>query len=98
MRGLRAASPAWDRGAAAVLYRGAARKAILALKHGDRLDLVKPLAGWMAMAGRDLLAETDAIVPVPLHWRRLLKRRYNRRPSLPAGWGGSPASRRRSIC
>lgn len=86
--------PAWDRGAAAVLYRGAARKAILALKHGDRLDLVKPLAGWMAMAGRDLLAETDAIVPVPLHWRRLLKRRYNQSAELARRLGriaGKPA-------
>ncbi len=45
--------PAWDRGAAAVIYAGAGRRVVLALKHGDRLDMVRPLAGWMASAGRD---------------------------------------------
>ena len=45
--------PAWDRGAAAVIYAGAGRRVVLALKHGDRLDMVRPLAGWMAAAGRD---------------------------------------------
>ena len=44
--------PAWDRGAAAVIYKGAGRRVVLALKHGDRLDTVAPLAGWMAAAGR----------------------------------------------
>ena len=74
--------PAWDRGAAAVIYGGAGRKVVLALKHGDRLDMVGPLAGWMAVAGRGLLAEADLIAPVPLHWRRLLKRRYNQSAEL----------------
>jgi ComF family protein len=77
--------PAWDRGAAAVLYRGAGRRIVLALKHGDRLDMVRPLAGWMARAGRELLQETDLIVPVPLHWRRLLMRRYNQSAELARG-------------
>jgi ComF family protein len=74
--------PAWDRGAAAVIYAGAGRKVVLALKHGDRLDMVRPLAGWMAGAGRGLLAEADMIAPVPLHWRRLLARRYNQSAEL----------------
>ena len=33
--------PAWDRGAAAMLYAGAGRRVVLALKHGDRLDMVR---------------------------------------------------------
>ena len=32
---------------------------------------------WMARAGRELLADADALVPVPLHWRRRWARRYN---------------------
>jgi ComF family protein len=32
---------------------------------------------WMTNAARALLAETDAIVPVPLHWRRQWARRFN---------------------
>lgn len=74
--------PAWDRGAAAVLYSGAGRRVVLALKHGDRLDMVRPLAGWIAAAGAPLLAEADVIAPVPLHWRRLLMRRYNQSAEL----------------
>lgn len=74
--------PAWDRGAAALVYGGAGRRMVLALKHGDRLDTVRPLAGWMTAAGRDLVREADLIAPVPLHWRRLVKRRYNQSAEL----------------
>jgi ComF family protein len=74
--------PAWDRGAAALVYAGAGRRMVLALKHGDRLDTVGPLAGWMATAGRDLLPDAGLIAPVPLHWRRLLRRRYNQSAEL----------------
>ncbi|MFO1141459.1 MAG: ComF family protein [Amaricoccus sp.] len=81
--------PAWDRGAAAILYAGAGRKVMLALKHADRLDMVPPLAGWMATAGRDLIEEADLIAPVPLHWIRLLRRRYNQSAELARRLGRS---------
>ena len=74
--------PGWDRGAAALVYAGAGRRLVLALKHGDRLDTIGPLAGWMAAAGRELLSEADLVAPVPLHWRRLLRRRYNQSAEL----------------
>ncbi len=32
---------------------------------------------WMARAGHELLKDADAIIPVPLHWRRLWARRFN---------------------
>jgi len=32
----------------------------------------------MARAGRELTEGADALVPVPLHWRRLWTRRFNR--------------------
>src|SRR5262249_48230662 len=44
---------------------------------GDRLDLAPALGRWMASAGKTLTAEADAIIPVPLHWRRLWARRFN---------------------
>lgn len=87
--------PAWDRGAAAVLYTGAGGKVVLGLKHGDRLDMVKPLAGWMATSGRELLDRADVIAPVPLHWRRLIKRRYNQSAELAkrlSALSGKPAA------
>lgn len=74
--------PGWDRGASALVYGGAGRRLVLALKHGDRLDTVGPLAGWMAAAGRNLLPQADLIAPVPLHWRRLVRRRYNQSAEL----------------
>jgi len=74
--------PAWDRGAAALLYAGAGRRMVLALKHGDRLDMIRPLAAWMGRAGRPLLAESNLVAPVPLHWTRLVRRRYNQAAEL----------------
>lgn len=67
----------WDQGRAVLAYTGVGRKLVLALKHGDRTDLAAPLARWMAQKTRDF-AETDSVfVPVPLHWTRLIRRRYN---------------------
>jgi len=74
--------PSWDRGRAAVVYSGVGRRAVLGLKHGDRLDMGRPLAEWMARSGAPLLKTADVIVPVPLHWRRLVKRRYNQSAEL----------------
>ena len=67
----------WRRGRAALLYDGTARRLVLRLKYGDRLDLAPALAGWMADAGRELALAQSLCVPVPLHWRRLFNRRYN---------------------
>lgn len=67
----------WDRGRAALVYKDNGRKMVLALKHGDRLDLVRPLAGWMQRAAAPILRPGMLVAPVPLHWRRLLRRRYN---------------------
>lgn len=74
--------PVWDSGRAAVLYEGNGRKVVLALKHGDRLDMARPLAEWMVRSGADLLQSVDVVTPVPLHWRRLFKRRYNQSAEL----------------
>lgn len=67
----------WDRGRAAILYQGNGRSLVLALKHGDRMDLARPAADWMVKAARPILQPTMLVVPVPLHWMRLFRRRYN---------------------
>src|SRR6267154_6516722 len=69
--------PAYNRARAAVRYDDISRKLVHALKYGDRLDLAPTMGRWMASAGRELLAGSDAIVPVPLHWRRQWMRRFN---------------------
>ena len=81
-QGCISAPPGWDRGRAALLYEGTGRRVVLSLKHGDRLDLVRPLATWMRRAGQELIDEADIIAPVPLHWSRLLKRRFNQSAEL----------------
>jgi predicted amidophosphoribosyltransferase len=58
-------------------YRDAGRSLVLALKHGDRTDLARAAGDWMAKAAAGLVTADTVIVPVPLHWLRLLRRRYN---------------------
>ncbi len=67
----------WSRGRAALTYGGTGRRLVLALKHGDRLDLARPLGRWMALAAAPILTPRTLVAPVPLHWRRLVARRYN---------------------
>lgn len=67
----------WKQGRAALLYKDRARKLVLSLKHGDRADIARPAGQWMARAARPFLADGMLIAPVPLHWTRMLKRRYN---------------------
>ena len=77
-----AAPPAYDRARAAVRYDEVARALVLAFKFGDRLDLAPMMGRWMARAGSALLADADALLPVPLHWRRLWARRFNQAAAL----------------
>ena len=67
----------WAHGRAAMLYSGMGRKLILQLKHGDRQEIARPAAGWMHTSVRSLITDKTLIAPVPLHWLRLAKRRYN---------------------
>lgn len=83
---LRIARP-WVRGRAAMVYSGTGRRLVLGLKHGDRLDLVKPAGAWMARVTGPLIAKDTMLVPVPLHWTRMLKRRYNQAAELAKALG-----------
>ncbi len=69
--------PAWDRARAAFVYDDTSRQLILPLKYADRTELAPALATIMVRAGTALLSEADLIVPVPVHWRRRVGRRYN---------------------
>lgn len=73
---LRQARP-WSRGRAALVYRGTGRKLALMLKHGDRLDLAPALGDWVARAASPLIRPDMVVVPVPVHLRRLARRKYN---------------------
>jgi ComF family protein len=68
---------AFERARAACLYDDASRDLILKLKHADRTDLAPLFSRWIGRAAAELLADADAVAPVPLHRARLLRRRYN---------------------
>jgi len=50
---------------------------ILGFKHADQTHNIRAFLPWLKMAGEGMLEEADAIIPVPLHRWRLMKRRYN---------------------
>jgi ComF family protein len=76
--------PAYHRARAAVRFDDISRALVHGLKYGDRLELAPMMGRWISRAGRELLAEADALVPVPLHWRRLWARRFNQSAMLAA--------------
>ena len=79
---------AFARARAACLYDEVSRDPILKLKHADRTDLAPLFARWLSRAARDLIAEADAVAPVPLHRGRLLRRRYNQAAEIARALSG----------
>jgi ComF family protein len=63
-------------------YEGSLRKIIHAFKYEGRRVLAAPLAKLMRDAGADLLAGADAVVPVPLHPWRGMRRGFNQADDL----------------
>jgi len=77
--------PRYERARAVFCYDDASRQIILGFKHADRTQAAPAFAAWMARAGAELIAQADIIAPVPLHYRRLLRRRYNQAALLALG-------------
>lgn len=86
--------PVFARARAVFRYDGASRDLVLRFKHGDRTDGAPAFGQWLARAGAPLLADADLVAPVPLHWLRLFRRRYNQAALLAsalAARAGKPA-------
>ncbi|MBI3701201.1 MAG: ComF family protein [Afipia sp.] len=77
-----ASPPTYTRARAAVRYDDVARAMVHALKYQDRTDLAPTMGRWMKRAGHEVLEHADALVPVPLHWKRSWSRRYNQSGAL----------------
>jgi ComF family protein len=69
--------PVFARARACCRYSETARGLIHRLKYGDRTELSIAMARMMALAGRELIADCAVVVPVPLHWTRSWRRRFN---------------------
>ena len=74
--------PPFARARSAVLYQGVPQRMARSLKFGDRTDLAPWMARWMVRAGAELIADADAVLPVPLHRYRFLTRRFNQSAEL----------------
>jgi len=69
-----------------VLFTGCVPELIHALKYARRKDIA-PLLAELALAGNlpeSLPARPDLIIPVPLHWRRRIRRGFNQSELLAA--------------
>ncbi|MGH6631371.1 MAG: ComF family protein, partial [Burkholderiales bacterium] len=65
-----AREPVWRNLRAAVVYDGASRKLVQALKYHDRLETARLMARLMQRTASDILRKPAVLVPVPLHpWR-----------------------------
>lgn len=69
--------PVYDRARAVARFDGLIRDLVHGLKYQDNPNGRRLFGRWLAEAGRDLLIDADAIVPVPLGRRRLVARRFN---------------------
>ena len=70
---------AFDRGAAVVRYGGVAREAVLRLKFAGDLTPTEWIGRELAQRVGEMewFAGVNLVLPVPLHWTRLLRRRFN---------------------
>ena len=67
---------------AAASYDGVARDLVHQLKFADREDLAVAMGRLMAAAGGEMLTGESILVPIPLHWTRLWRRRFNQSAAL----------------
>lgn len=76
--------PIYDRARAVAKFDGLMRDLIHDLKYHDSHNGRRLFGRWLTEAGRDLLADADALVPIPLARFRLLSRRFNQAQILAA--------------
>lgn len=74
--------PVFARARAVCRFDGTARDLVHRLKYGDRIELSLTLGRMMVQAGRELTADADLVLPVPLHRTRLWRRRFNQALAL----------------
>ncbi len=60
------------------LYDEVSKKMILEFKFYDKTQNLKIFGKWLKLASQDIFKNgVDVIIPVPLHYLRLIKRKYN---------------------
>ncbi|MCW1955906.1 MAG: ComF family protein [Roseobacter sp.] len=67
----------WKAARATFLYREGAKKLVWDLKYADRAEIATAAGPWLLNTLKPILPDNPLIAPVPLHWTRLMKRKYN---------------------
>ena len=69
--------PLYGRARAVFRYNEHSKALVLKLKYADQLHLAAVYGTWLGNFGKELVAVSDVIIPVPLHYWRFIGRRYN---------------------
>lgn len=69
--------PEYDKARGVAAYQGTMKDLIHKLKYNDRHELLNLLVNWMKFSGKELIQQSDLIVPIPLYKSRLWERRFN---------------------
>lgn len=69
--------PEYDKARGVAAYEGTMKDLIHKLKYNDRHELLNLLVTWMKFSGKELIQQSDLIVPIPLYKSRLWERRFN---------------------
>lgn len=77
--------PSYVSARSALVYGEVTGKLIKQLKYHDHMQGLERFANWMASVTQPFVSEVDYIVPVPLHWKRLMTRYYNQAAWLAYG-------------
>lgn len=77
--------PHYDHARAALVYDAVSAPLVSALKFNDQWANLDRYVAMMLRAGSSLTSGAELLVPVPLHWRRLLRRKFNQSALLAYG-------------
>lgn len=69
--------PKYNSARSLFVYDDHSKKMILKFKHGDAIHSGRVFADWIVTKYGEILAKGEVLVPVPIHWSRLLLRTYN---------------------
>lgn len=67
----------FDKAVSALRYDDESRNMIIAFKHQDRTEYATYFTKLLKQAGKELFNNIDIVIPVPLHKKRLITRRFN---------------------
>ena len=69
--------PVYGRARAIFRYNEHSKALVLKLRYADQLHLAAVYGTWLGNFGKEVVAVSDVIIPVPLHYWRFIGRRYN---------------------